>query len=772
MSPAQARDRRRAVVEGVAHLNGIDFVTFDEGAIEVHFLTLVALREKVVRATISGGWPVASTRTVLLHGRDWSSDEIGRPVLRIPFASPEDASTYRLVLEGGPLDPYLSRAPFSFQGFIPRTVDCEAPKGVPVPQVSTLPPIDYLAKDFASFKQALLDFSAQSYPAWQERSEADFGVMFLEALSSIADDLSYQQDRIASEAFLATATERVSLVRHARLVDYEPRPATASRVMLQLTVSAGPIPGGLPVSAVSPDGTVIDFETGEGLSDKQSYPANPLWNALTPYWWDDAARVLPAGATEMWIGGSGLGLAAGVVLLIDTATADPTASVRQQVTLTDAIEEKDPLFGVVVTHLYWGMSDALEKDRDLAATTVGGNLVPATQGTRYLESFAIGTSLGVVPAAIVRTGANGTAQYLYSLRHAPLAWLAPLADPTAQPVPEIVLVRTDDSSAWIWSSSLLDAGAGDAAFTVDPVVYQPVGSQQPDGTIPMDYAGSDGDTIRFGDGSYGMVPDSPSTFQVLYRAGGGAAGNVAADTITRVGPAGEGLIVAVTNPFPATGGADPESADDIRLLAPYAFSAAQPRAIVPADYESLAESLPWVQDARTSFRYTGSWVDAFTRVAADESRLPTDDELRGLAGMLDQSRLMGRASYVLPPRYVALDVAITVHAAKHAQRSDVRTALRNALSALTFTDGKHGFFAPGRFTLGQALERGRLEKAIHCVPGVDWIAHILFRRHGLTDSYEEMPARVIAASDEIFRVDGNPERPDAGTVRVDVEGGR
>ncbi len=556
-------------------------------------------------------------------------------MLRIPFASPEDASTYTLVLEGDPLDPFLARAPFSFQGFVPRTVDCEAPRGIPVPPAPTLPPIDYLAKDFASFKQALLDFSAQSYPAWQERSEADFGVMFLEALCSVADDLSYQQDRIANEAFLATATERVSLVRHARLVDYEPRPATASRVLLQLTVSAGPIPAGLPISAVLPDGTVIDFETGEGLSDERSYPASAQWNALSPYWWDDAAQVLPAGATEMWIRGSALGLAAGVVLLLDTATTDPTASVREQVTLTDAIEEEDPLFGGVVTHLYWSAAGALENDHDLAATAVRGNLVPATQGARHVESFAIGTSLGIVPAAIVRTGANGTSQYLYSLRHAPLAWLAPLADPTAQPVPEIALVRTDDASGWTWSSSLLDAGPGDAAFTVDPVVYKPVGAAQADGAVPMDYAGSDGDTIRFGDGAYGSVPPPTSTFQVLYRTGGGAAGNVAADAITRVGPAAEGLVVAVTNPFPAAGGADPESDDDIRLLAPYAFSATQPRAIVPADFESLAESLPWVQDARTSFRHTGSWVDAFTRVAARASRLPTDDELRELAGTLD-----------------------------------------------------------------------------------------------------------------------------------------
>ena len=87
------------------------------------------------------------------------------------------------------------------------------------------PPIEYLAKDFLSFRQALLDFSTLRYPAWQERSEADFGMMFLEALSAVADDLSYTQDRIAAEATLLTATQRRSVIRHARLVDYEATPA-------------------------------------------------------------------------------------------------------------------------------------------------------------------------------------------------------------------------------------------------------------------------------------------------------------------------------------------------------------------------------------------------------------------------------------------------------------------------------------------------------------------------------------------------------------------
>ena len=57
--------------------------------------------------------------------------------------------------------------------------------------------------------------------------------MLAELLSAAGDELSYQQDRIAAEATSATATQRRSVIRHARLVDYEParrpRPGSCCR---------------------------------------------------------------------------------------------------------------------------------------------------------------------------------------------------------------------------------------------------------------------------------------------------------------------------------------------------------------------------------------------------------------------------------------------------------------------------------------------------------------------------------------------------------------
>ena len=80
--------------------------------------------------------------------------------------------------------------------------------------------IDYLAKDYQGFRRLMLDRLSLLVPGWTERSAADLGVVLVELLAYAADNLSYRQDAIANEAYLATARQRVSVRRHARLVDY------------------------------------------------------------------------------------------------------------------------------------------------------------------------------------------------------------------------------------------------------------------------------------------------------------------------------------------------------------------------------------------------------------------------------------------------------------------------------------------------------------------------------------------------------------------------
>lgn len=94
--------------------------------------------------------------------------------------------------------------------------------------------IDYLARDYNSFRKALVDLIPAKLPEWTDRSEADFGIALLELFAYMADILSYYQDRIANEAFLNTAQERRSVINHLRLIGYEMAPASAASTTLNL----------------------------------------------------------------------------------------------------------------------------------------------------------------------------------------------------------------------------------------------------------------------------------------------------------------------------------------------------------------------------------------------------------------------------------------------------------------------------------------------------------------------------------------------------------
>src|SRR5215468_10783033 len=97
--------------------------------------------------------------------------------------------------------------------------------------------IDYLARDYNSFRQALIDLIPAKLPEWTDRSEADFGIVLIELFAYMGDILSYYQDRIANEAFLTTAQERRSVINHLRLIGYEMAPAAPAAARLGLIVA-------------------------------------------------------------------------------------------------------------------------------------------------------------------------------------------------------------------------------------------------------------------------------------------------------------------------------------------------------------------------------------------------------------------------------------------------------------------------------------------------------------------------------------------------------
>jgi uncharacterized phage protein gp47/JayE len=97
----------------------------------------------------------------------------------------------------------------------------------------------YRLGTFSTFRRRLLAELPARLERWRDVGRRDYGVALLEMWSTLADILTFYQERIANEAFLRTAVLRESLVRIAALVDYRPNPGAAASVYLAFRADTG-----------------------------------------------------------------------------------------------------------------------------------------------------------------------------------------------------------------------------------------------------------------------------------------------------------------------------------------------------------------------------------------------------------------------------------------------------------------------------------------------------------------------------------------------------
>lgn len=225
-------ERRRHEVRSAKEWNGLDYLEVGEGqrSLTVFFLDKApqdVQRENIVIRPCASGPPVRVTNIQLCILKDDERDDC----LHINLDRPGGFSPYKLCLveldeKGNPTDkPFHGFDPryycleFSFKVDCPSDLDCKQERICP-PEPLPAPEINYLAKDYAGFRQLILDRLAVTMPEWRERHIPDLGIALVEVLAYVGDHLSYYQDAVGTEAYLETARRRISVRRHARLVDY------------------------------------------------------------------------------------------------------------------------------------------------------------------------------------------------------------------------------------------------------------------------------------------------------------------------------------------------------------------------------------------------------------------------------------------------------------------------------------------------------------------------------------------------------------------------
>ncbi|HSU13664.1 putative baseplate assembly protein [Longimicrobium sp.] len=830
-------DTRRALVRQDGTLNGIDFLeVLDTSSIPprqqtllVHcFLPVTALTAASVR--IEGGvrvqgvaveWALPASEVLAgqpdaaesnrLKNTLQALDDDPQNVLVVRTDRAGDFSTYTLrLVDSGPgaadlppkgFDPQLSEVAFSFKVECPSEFDCRPREGCAEP-AATPPPIDYLAKDYASFRRLMLDRMAVTMPGWSERNAADLGIALVEVLAYAADHLSYYQDAVATEAYLGTARRRVSVRRHARLVDYfmhdganartwvtfEVEPASdADGEVLQpgtqlLTEAATPlsteVTGDDPAQTAEDAGALV-FETLHPVTLRAANSRIRVHN------WGDERCCLPRGATRATLvrlnEGGLVDLRPGDVLVFEEvrspesrAEADADPRHRHAVRLTRVVETEDPLFteddptqllrvlevswdpqdALPFTLCLWDVADSSDPDLLHAVSVARGNVVLADHGRTVAEELDELTA---------------SARYRPRLARAPLTRQARATDAAGNSVavdpakPAIAAFQREmgDVRPWIRLESPETPGAvwdprpdllGSDRFATEFVV-----ESEEDGTT----------FLRFGDGLAGRLP--VSNLAATYRVGNGRAGNVGADAITRLVDAPQG-VVRVRNPLPAAGGEDPEPLADVRKYAPTAFLR-QERAVTEADYAEMAQRHPEVQRAAATRRWTGSWYTVFVSIdrrggcAVDQA---FRDEMRAF---LEPFRLAGHDLEIDSPQFVPLDVVLAVCVKPGFFRADVKRALLDVFGSGTTPDGQRAFFHPDNLTFGQPVYLSRLIAAAMQVPGVSFVQPKTFQRWGQPARGELAGGAIVLDRLEIARMDNDPSLPENGKIDFQMEGG-
>jgi hypothetical protein len=730
-------------------------------------------------------------------------------MLRLTTSSIGDYSTYTLgVAFDDPagdtlIDPLFAELPFKFRPGC-FNLNC-APAFEIGAAAAELPAIDYLARDFDSIKHVLINAMRARVPDWEPTSEADLDMVILDLVAADADELCDFQDRVMQEAYLGLARKRVSLARHARLMDYHIHQGNQASTWLLAEVAADvvlPAGSGVWTGAAwdSPDAVIFATE-----ADQQCLAH---LNRLDLYTWGGAVIALDVGSTE-----AELALPAPLNpllegdaqilrdhlrrpdirhLVIEERLNPETGTVngrdtgkRQLLRLLDGDDAAetgfDPVANGYFVRVRWHDADRLTQRYCFICRCPGrpptegvsafaGNLVAAHHGRPHrMVARPPGEDLGLSDPNSFRRYDEahweatrwGT---IAMLPQGPLAYRETTPGGEVPPTSTAVVAVSGFAGPWEERIDLIESEDDDPHFRIE-----------------TDELGAS--AIRFGDGVNGMRLDNDATVTCDYQVGRGSAGNVGADTL--IGFDALANLQTIRNPFDVTNGRDPEPRHEIIRRVPQAYRQRQLRAVTLADYVKRAEELPAVSHAFARYAWTGSWRTVQVSIDPIGTMVLDEPTRREIAAYLDAVRLIGEDLEVRAARFVALDIVLKLCAHPDYWPDDLDIELQRSFSTGWTADGKPAFFNPDLWTFGQPLYASQIIGRALSVLGVERVLSVSMRRWNAgtgpstsivsilpEDLPVETPDLIEVRPFEIIQMANNPDHLEQGRMVFDIRGGR
>lgn len=471
---------------------------------------------------------------------------------------------------------------------------------------------------------------------------------------------------------------------------------------------------------------LLDVRSGDGATLLATVPVTELVveGTATPAvgtgLWALGAELTPigdpittdVGGSEIELDGAYDGLAPGRWLVVSGERTDVphTSGVQagELVMLAGVRQRVDPARPGDALHSTLLLANELAYTYRRDTVVIHGNVVGATQGESRTE--------------VLGSGDSGQAGQVFRLRQVldqtPLTWL-PADNPLGA---QDSLTTRVGGVAWHETDGLVWSGPQDHSYVVRFGVDRSV-------------------SVAFGDGVYGArLPSGTDNVTAQYRTGAGRSGNVAAGQISQLASRPLG-VSAVTNPLPATGGADGDGPGDARVTTPLRMLALD-RLVSVRDYQDFTRARAGIGKASAARLFDGEREVVHVTIAGIGD-VPIDQSSE-LFGTLE-SALTDFGDPGVPVRVSVRDLVLLVLKAGIKVLPDydwdrVEPAVRAAvLAAFGFTARE----------LGEPAYLSSAISVMQAVPGVDYVDVDLF--HGLPG--DVTPVRLATIVTELTGAD-------------------
>lgn len=412
---------------------------------------------------------------------------------------------------------------------------------------------EFKSYDFETLRRTMITYLRENYPEdFNDYIDSSEYIALIDLIAFLGQNLSFRIDLNARENFLETAERRDSILRLARLINYN-----AKRNI--------PAHGFLKITSVSTTENVSD---ANGINLSNSIVG---WNdPSNPNWYQQFISIMNAAMASPTAFGKPF----------SAATIDGISTEQYKINTSSS---DVPIYSF---------------SKSIAGTQMSFELVPATfdnQEFIYEDTPRPGNQFGIVFKNDNKGSASANTGFFVHFRQGSLtAQNFSVTNPVPNELVGVNVTNINDSDVWLWQMSEDNAvhqtlWTKVSATTGNNIIYNSLNLKERNiySVLTRD---NDQIDLSFADGSFGNLPNGP--FRLYYRQSNGLSYTIKPEQLSNISVQipytsrngqSNALTIVLSLQYTVTNSAGSESNADIKLKAPQAYYT-QNRMITAEDY--------------------------------------------------------------------------------------------------------------------------------------------------------------------------------------------